>query len=167
MFEKFKQKPVVIILIALAVFVIVVLVAKYSGLKGSNNKPVKNNQSEVKHNPAEDYKLTSVDSKKLPDLMPANIPFETGAVVQQNFQGVNDVTGERQATRVFVSAKTLQENYDSYKNYLEKNGWSLGQTYNAAEIKIISATKDKASLVVSANILNKQNIVNVTYRLAK
>ena len=90
-----------------------------------------------------------VDKSKLPERFPADIPLETGAKIEQNF---NATQGDRlQATRQFVSQKSVKENYDLYTQWLEQHGWKIAATLDQPNLKAISATKGEDSIHVSIN----------------
>lgn len=104
--------------------------------------------------------------------MPANLPFETGAQILQNFEVTDPATGKTQSTRVYVSKKTIEADYASYQKYLKDNSWTVVSSIDQPTIKNLSATKDAARLdsprqarldITFAKDPNGQVTVNVSY----
>ena len=108
--------------------------------------------------------VTAIDPTKLPQGLPSDLPMESGAQVLQNFEAKDPVSGKTQASRAYVSKKTLDEVFASYQSYLQKNGWSVQSTINQPGLKNISALKDNTRLSVTiAKDAEGRNTVNVGY----
>ncbi len=108
-------------------------------------------------------KITNLENTSLPEFFPAEIPLENGAEITQNYNAEKD--GQMQATRKFISKKTLQENFDLYKSWMDKNSWQVVSSIDGEETKNLSAKKDGSSLSVniSVNSYSKKVTVNITY----
>lgn len=101
---------------------------------------------------------------QVPPGLPNNLPWEKGAVVLQNFTVKDPVTGKTQSTRVYVSAKTLDNNFTIYQNYLQQNGWTVVSSINQPTVKNLSAAKAGARLDITIAKDSKGRItVNVSY----
>ncbi len=112
--------------------------------------------------PAADYKpvpQTAVPETKLPDRFPSDVPIEAGAQITQNFNAVNS-SGKFQASREFISKKTVEENYTLYQAVLKQNGWTVTSTTTSSVQSIILATKGADSLNI--RIYSSNNIVKVS-----
>ena len=108
--------------------------------------------------------VASVPAAQVPPGMPANLPWEKGATVLQNFTVKDPATGKTQSTRAYVSSKSLDSNFAAYQAYLKKNGWTVVSSIDQPAIKNVSATKSGARLdIIIAKNSQGQVIVNVTY----
>ena len=107
--------------------------------------------------------ISQVDTSKLPDSFPTDIPLESGAKVEQNYNA--SVSGKIQATRIFVSAKSLSENFTLYKTWLTKNGWKIDATLDQPSLKVLVASKgsEMINITINANQQTKENTVNISY----
>jgi hypothetical protein len=107
--------------------------------------------------------VTAVDSTKLPERFPADFPIEAGAQILNNYNAEDGVS--IQATRKFVSSKTLKENFVFYFFYFNKNGWELKDVLNDKTTKSMFAEKGSASLTLTMteDIKTKKSIVDVSF----
>lgn len=115
------------------------------GGKSVNNQPPKVQVSQ-----------TAVESTKLPEKFPTDLPLETGAKVTQNYTATT-VSGVMQSTRVYETKKTLDENYKIYKDYLKKASWSIENDINEATRKILVASKGDSQMTI---VMNKSETVS-------
>lgn len=93
-----------------------------------------------------------------PALFPLKVPLEAEGKV------INTIDEPTKAQRSFISSKTVEENYNLYKDYFEKNGWTItdrpeptgvtGQAFDATKnnLKASFETKANKSGVVTVNI---------------
>ncbi len=94
--------------------------------------------------------ITEVPFENLPDKFPTDIPLEEGAKVVKNYNS-NYTNGWFEATRVFETARSPEENYTFYKNYFSDNGWIILPSTNDNKlegIKFIAATQNKVGVEV-------------------
>lgn len=141
--------------IAIAVVVVVVFAIAYPRMQGGNTTTVL-----PKHQGIE---KKDVDTSKLPEKFPGDIPLEEGAKVVQNYNATAP-DGTIQATRMFETAKTLDENFKLYKDFFTKNGWTIVSSLDQENIKAIGATKDKtqAQLTFALNSTTKVKTVEIS-----
>lgn len=105
---------------------------------------------------------TNIAPSQLPDKFPSDIPQESGAAVLKNdVQFATD--GRFQATRSYVTAKSLDENIKIFRNYFQTHGWTLTTNVDQPLFKSISATKGDLNMQVSINDnqLSKQKTVDI------
>jgi hypothetical protein len=105
---------------------------------------------------------TKVDPAKLPEKFPADFPQETGATILANdVQTTSD--GKFQATRSYVSAKTLEDNVKIFQSYFQKTGWKVTSTVEQPRYKAISATKEDLNIQINMNDnqVTKQKTVDI------
>lgn len=90
--------------------------------------------------------------------------MESGAKIVQNYNATTN-TGLFQATRVFETSKSLDENLKIYSDFINKNGWKLISSLNQANIKALAAQKNKGNLQItlSENTQTKVKTVSITY----
>ena len=107
---------------------------------------------------------TNVDFDKVPEKFPTNIPIESGARLTQNYNAVTP-EGAFQATRTFVTEKSLTENIDFYTDFLSKDGWKTNLSADQANFKMISGAKDGKKINISAdeNKISKIKTVTISY----
>lgn len=91
---------------------------------------------------------TELAADQAPQAFPANIPIEKGAKITQNFNATA-LDGRLQATRAFETALTLSQNFNLYRDFMNKNGWKIDTTVDLENYKIIAASKERAKLQVS------------------
>ena len=123
-------------------------------------------QSKTEKSPELKVAKQDVDAAKLPDRFPNSLPLEPGAMVLQNYNATA-ASGMYQATRTFVTSKTLAENFRVYDDYLKKNDWTIVNSINRDNFKVLSATKGKESLQVTMNEYagNHRKTVEISYTL--
>jgi hypothetical protein len=104
-----------------------------------------------------------VSSSQVPSGLPANIPWEQGVQIIQNFTSKDPSTGKTQSTRIYVSGKTLAQNFSIYQKYLSDNGWTLTNSVDQPTIKNLDASKGSVRLDITiAQGDKKQVTVNVS-----
>ena len=74
-----------------------------------------------------------------------DIPLETGATVTLNYNAVN-ASGKFQASREFISKKTVDANFNFYLDSLKKSGWTITQATQDPKQSVILATKGDNNL---------------------
>jgi hypothetical protein len=162
-----KKKYLIILLVVVLLIIIVILPRP----RVSKNQPAPVTSSD-KNAVATDTKggilpfapVTAVPPSQIPKALPANLPFEQGAQILQNFEVKDPSTGKTQSTRVYVSKKTLSGSFAIYQNYLKDNGWTITSSIDQAAVKNLAATKDSARLDITiAADPSGKNTVNVSY----
>lgn len=111
---------------------------------------------------------TEVPAGQLPEGFLAGIPMEKGAAITQNYNALAE-TGLFQATRVFVTAKSLDANFTLYLGYLKTNSWKITNTVNLAQTKVLSASKgpENLQITISQNSITKVKTVDISYSVQK
>ena len=74
----------------------------------------------------------------IPSGFPTNIPLEKGLKTEQSY--LLDYTGQKQLTIVFLSTKTVAENYALYTNFLKKENWKVGNKYEGEKLSFLYGT---------------------------
>ena len=90
----------------------------------------------------------------MPTDFPTDIPIESGAKVQQSY-GLN-YTGQNQLSIVFLSTKTVKENYSLYSDFLKKQNWNVLNTYDKPTLSSLYGTKEdnEINVTISENTSN-------------
>lgn len=155
-----KIKMLVIVLIVLAVAALG-FKAWWGNRSWTKNGSESANQGQNSQAPAP--KIEKVDATQLPSGFPADMPLEKDAKIDQNFNATAE--GKTQATRKFVSQKTLKENFDIYKDWLTKNGWTIIATLDVEEVKSIGAQKgaDSVNISITKDPVSKKAVVDISY----
>lgn len=83
----------------------------------------------------------------VPTDFPTDIPIEKGVRVEQSY-GLS-YAGQKQLTIVFLSAKTVKENYVLYANFLKKQNWSISNTYESTKISSLYGTKESNDINIT------------------
>ena len=138
--SKNQQKPIYLIII------LAVVVAAVWALKQRVPSP--------SPKPAE-QKTTAVAREALPqEQLPKNFPADFPMISAQRTEILqNDnviVEGKQQGRRQFVSDKTLEENHQLYKDYMQKTAWQIVSDVNELEFK--SLIGRRGNLVLSVSI---------------
>ena len=108
-----------------------------------------------------------VDTKNLPEALPSDLPLEAEAEVKENsVVSSPDKPGVTQYTRKYTSQKSLDENYEIYKDYLQKNGWNILTSIEEDGLRsLIAANADNSKqmfVTISENSLTGEVTVDVT-----
>jgi hypothetical protein len=107
---------------------------------------------------------TPVSQDKLPDKFPAGLPVEKDAKIVENFNA-SEKAGRFQATRSFVTNKSLDENVAIYKNWLITNGWTVTSTMDQPTYKMIAGSKgtDQLQASIDENAITKVKTVTLNF----
>lgn len=124
----------------LGVLVIVGVVYFYK--EDSKLNPENNTSHDQKKSNIE---VVAVDTAMLPNGFPGNIPLEKGAEITLNMN-VKLEDNRLSATREFVSAKSISQNFEFYSQQLKALGWTITKTADRPDQKVLIATKDGADL---------------------
>jgi hypothetical protein len=108
--------------------------------------------------------IKQIPLNELPRLLPPDIPLEKNALILQNYSQV--IGNREQATRQFLSSKSLKENFEIYQNYLKNKNWSIISTVDGPDLKSLAARKERPpdviSITISKNKQTNQVIVDIT-----
>ena len=91
-------------------------------------------------------KKTEFDANEPVDF-PTDIPVEKGIKFEQSYS--LDYKGQKQLTIVFLSAKTIKENFTLYSNFLKKQNWNLSKEYEGTEVSSLYGTKESNDINVT------------------
>ena len=151
---------VIIIVLGGLYWVVETLLKNPTNLTNPNSLPVSlNNQAS---STLQAVPVTNVPNNQLPDRFPKDIPLEAGAAVVTNFNAINSA-GMFQASRTFISSKSMSANFSLYQNWLKTNGWSvtLAQNDKANNRYFVMATKGGDSLNILIRMLNDKVVVSI------
>ena len=156
-----SKKVLWLFVIVGAIAVIAALIVALTATKRPGQKTANSNANLP---PAPQVKKEVVANNQLPDLFPADFPMEANAKIVQNFNGTDSSGKFLQATRTFVTAKTLDQNFTIYQSYFQKNGWTITTSSNLPMLKSLTATKGKVqiSVTMSENSLSHVKTVDIT-----
>ncbi|MCK9345020.1 MAG: hypothetical protein M0P64_02755 [Candidatus Pacebacteria bacterium] len=115
--------------------------------KSENLSPQSGEQTTISAQPVKtDFGIS------VPADFPADIPTEKGAKVEQSYS--LNYANQKQLTIVFLSAKTVKENYNLYADFLKKQNWSVANTYEGIPVSSLYATKENndINITISENI---------------
>lgn len=158
------QKKYLIILLVVVLVIIILILPRQWGVKKPAPGAANQTATTTDQTTRPFVPVTTVAPTQVPKAMPANLPFETGVQILQNFEITDPATGKTQSTRVYVSKKTIEADYASYQKYLKDNSWTITSGIDQPTIKNLSATKDAARLDITfAKDPNGQVTVNVSY----
>lgn len=143
---------IIIIALAIGVTLVISMFKKDDGAQQNTNQVESPIQSK-----------TDIPVDKLPDKFPVNVPVEDGAEISQNYNA-STKDGSVQATREFVTNKTLAENLTIYKKYLQDNGWIVSATVDTETYKMVAGSKEKQELQISIgeNTASKVKTVSIS-----
>jgi hypothetical protein len=83
----------------------------------------------------------------VPDDFPTTIPLEAGVVMNQSYS--LDYPGQKQLTAVFLSKKTMKENYTLYADFLKKDQWTITNPYEGKTLSSLYALKGKNEMNIT------------------
>ena len=115
----------------------------------------------------ENIKVTKVPTGELPQAIPANIPLEENALIIENdIITAPEKPGITQYTKKFISNRSPDENYESYKEFIVANNWEVVSVTDEDTLKsLIAVSPNKTEqlfITVSENTINKQVTVDLT-----
>lgn len=115
--------------------------------------------------------VSIVPNDQLPIMFPPDIPIEAGAAVKSNFNAAGG-NGQFQATRSFVSAKSVAINFSLYQQFLANNAktWTIISTVDNASDQnneSLFAKSNAGLLTIAITALPPQpfpaSLVTITY----
>ena len=83
----------------------------------------------------------------IPTDFPTDIPVEQGIAVEQSYS-LNYV-GQKQLTIVFISSKTVEENYALYADFLKNKNWNISNKYESIKVSSLYGTKESNDINVT------------------
>jgi hypothetical protein len=83
----------------------------------------------------------------VPTDFPTDIPIEKGAKFQQSYSLNYD--SQKQLSIVFLSAKTVKENYSLYSDFLKKQNWNVLNTHDDPAVSSLYGTKENNDINVT------------------
>ncbi|GEM_PF-1174516 len=165
--EQSSSSKWLFILIGIAILAVVVfLVFKYMRPRpGAMPNPANGTDQRVKHTGKEILKVDrkDIDVTKLPERLPTDIPTEAGALVTQNYTATTE-DGRFQATRVFETSKSLDDNAKIYTDYFTKNNWKITANIKQDKLRVISGNKNSTflTITINQNSITKAKTVEIT-----
>jgi hypothetical protein len=159
-----KYYSVLGIIVLIILLIIVSVWVKHKGLKPADDKPAPSTQT----GPGDTSKTPSVTpltTKTVATALPVNFPVEARAEVLQSSEITDPATKTVKILRTTTTSKTLDEALKVYKEYLTKNGWTLGETTDVATLKVLTGTKGDAQIKITISYegVSKSNAVAVNY----
>ncbi len=150
----------IIYLVVLLVLVIIAAVYYFKVVDNDKNQSTTNTNG----NKASQIVKTQVETDKLPEKFPADVPIEKDAKILQNYNATAP-DGRFQATRVFETKESLAANITLYRNFLTKAGYEIKSSVDQPNYKMLYATKGDAGLqiAVDQNTVSKVRTVSISY----
>ena len=93
----------------------------------------------------------------VPPNFPTDIPIEAGAQVEQSY-GLNEQTGSEQLTVVFVSGKSVKENYELYLSFLQEGEWNVLNIHEDPALSALYGTKAQHDINVTISEYSSSGI---------
>jgi len=84
---------------------------------------------------------------ELPPDFPSNIPIENGSKMTQGDS--KDYGDQKQLTIVFNTAKTIEQNFTLYSDFLGGDGWSMRNKYKDKNIASLYGTKQGSNINIT------------------
>lgn len=135
-----RKNTIDILIGVMALAAIILMVSAFYAYKDSN--PASQDTTVV----SEETQKTDFGTETPADF-PTNIPLEKGVTVEQSYS-LNYV-GQKQLTIVFLSAKTVKENYALYESFLAKEGWTVSNAYESSKLSSLYGTKESNEMNVT------------------
>lgn len=136
-----NQQKLIYLIVILAVVVAAVWFLKKQRVPPPGSEPAKQTTPAVIRE--------ALPQEQLPKNFPADfplIPAEKTEIVQNDNVTVE---GKQQGRRQFVSDKTLEENYQLYKDYMQKTAWLILSDINEPDYKSLIGRQGSQVLSVS------------------
>jgi hypothetical protein len=84
---------------------------------------------------------------RFPTDFPSDIPVEKDTKLTQSY--ILDYPGQKPLSIVFPSMKTVKENYDLYRGFLEKQEWNISNKGEDTNLSFLYATKEGMEMNVT------------------
>ncbi len=146
-----NQKKLIVVIIVLVFAVVAFLFLR-------KNNFIKGPGSEDNKLPQESQIPLGIERKsaeEIPGELPADLPFEEGQTLTRNEVLTSQTTNEIQFARGYYSQKTVKENYEIFKKYLNDNGWKIYSNINESAYAMLSGRKDGVAgslqIIISKN----------------
>ncbi len=144
---------VLVAVCALAIFtsaLVVYINNQYMEQYASNETVAMAGNKNTQPAPPKVTKVTDVASSQSPNLFPKDLPMESGSQIVKNYN-TSTAEGRTIGTRVFVTAKTIDENYKIYESYFKQKGWTVtaAPAVKGNTSKTMIATKDNMQAQVT------------------
>lgn len=139
-----RKNTIDILIGVMALAAIILMVSAFYAYKDSN--PASPASSEGSATVSQEPAKTDFGTD-VPADFPTNIPLEKGVTVEQSYS-LNYV-GQKQLTIVFLSAKTVKENYALYESFLAKEGWTVSNKYESSKLSSLYGTKESNEMNVT------------------
>jgi hypothetical protein len=85
----------------------------------------------------------------LPPSFPSTIPVEKNLTLSQSYE--LNYEKQKQSTVVFISSKTVAQNYTLYLSTLKQQGWVIAKEYSKPNVSFIYARKDGDEINVTVS----------------
>lgn len=89
--------------------------------------------------------VTDVKPETSPEFFPKDMPSEPGATVVKNYN-TSTPDGRKIGTRVYVTAKTVDDNYSLFQDYFKNAGWQV------TAAPVIKGSTSKTMLATKGNM---------------
>jgi hypothetical protein len=163
-----KSKKITYLIIILILFaVLAYAMSRNKAIQTIAPVSVEHNTGQTPPAPKLVVNKTEVAGNVLPQKFPKDVPLEKGAPLTQDYNATTN-DGRFQATVEFVTAKSLADNYDLYKSYMNKSGWKIVVDNNGTNgLKVLAGDKSGAQLQVTmgTNSVTNQNTVSISYSI--
>jgi len=110
------------------------------------------------------YVQDNFDSSRVPDLLPSGLPFESGAVVTQNYNATSKDGSRQSSVRVYESKKSIAASYEAYRDFFTSKKFTIFGDIVDDKSALISGRLGDIVLTVdiSENVVSKKRTVQVT-----
>lgn len=163
--EKKNSVVILVIIFALAIAGLWTM----NKMQKSKNSALETNSTEnqVKAPVIPKVEISEVANNQLPSDLFKGLPMDNSGKVLVNNNSVSD-TGT-QYTRRYETAKTLDQSFKLYSDFVKKNSWKVVSSNSTDVVKYVEAKKDGTTMTVnfSQNTLTKKNEVEVIFFVAK
>jgi hypothetical protein len=152
---KMNKKTLLVVVILVAALVAALIIApKLRTLSEKTGKGTNGSDKEmvIQQEPAELMKV-----------FPAGFPFEQGAQSTGSYQFIPAKSRGQQSTLTYISKKTLAENAQIFKTYLEKEGFKVTNKTEQKDLDFYYAAKDNKDLSILVQQKDNQVTVSVSY----
>jgi hypothetical protein len=85
----------------------------------------------------------------IPPDFPTDIPVEKGTSIEQSY--LLEYAEQEQLTTVFLSTKSVKENYTLYAGLLEKQKWSIVNKYESPTLSSLYGTKEGSDINITVS----------------
>jgi hypothetical protein len=156
-----KTSTIVMVVVLAAIVLVGILV--FSGPKGNTNAPANTQQNSSQSSTNTTPQVTQQTPTTVVSAFPAGFPVEAAAQNTASYKYVPAASSQQQSTLEYISQKTVAQNQKTFLDYLNANGFKIGNKVEKSDMVFYYATKDNNDLSITITKSGSDVKVSASY----